>query len=57
MASGAVAGLFVLFQITAPLSTTQIAFNIPIGVQEMVLAIWLIVKGFSSTVETERAAH
>jgi hypothetical protein len=29
------------------MSTTQIVLNVPIGIQEIVLAIWLIVKGFN----------
>lgn len=44
---GLVAGLLVFFQSIALLSGAQIALNLPIGVQEMVLAVWLIVKGFS----------
>jgi hypothetical protein len=41
------AGLLVLFQSIAVLSSTQVVLSVPIGVQEMVLAVWLIVKGFS----------
>ena len=44
---GLAAGLLVLFQSIAVLSGTQVVLNLPIGVQEMVLAVWLIVKGFS----------
>jgi hypothetical protein len=45
-ALGLVAGLLVLFQSIAVLSSTQVVLNLPIAVQEMVLAAWLIVKGF-----------
>jgi hypothetical protein len=31
-----------------PLSTTQVVLEVPLGVQEMVLAVWLIVKGFDT---------
>jgi hypothetical protein len=34
----------------APFSTTQIILNLPILPQEMVLAAWLIVKGFNPAV-------
>ena len=45
--TGLIAGLLVLFQSIAVLSSTQVVLNLPIAVQEMVLAVWLIVKGFS----------
>ena len=45
---GLVAGLLVLFQSIAVLSSTQVVLNLPIAVQEMVLAVWLIAKGFSA---------
>ena len=43
------AGLLVLFQSITVLSSTQVVLSLPIGVQEMVLAVWLIVKGFTPT--------
>jgi len=39
--------LLVLFRQIAPFSTAQVLMSIPIGIQEMVLAVWLIVKGFN----------
>jgi hypothetical protein len=48
-ALGAVAGLLVLFRATGYMSAPQVALNIPIGVNEIVLAIWLLVRGFDST--------
>jgi len=47
-ALGAVAGLLVLFRVTGYMSTPQVALNLPIGVNEIVLAIWLLVRGFDS---------
>ena len=41
------AGLLVLFELITPLETIHIALQAPLGVQEMVLAVWLIVKGFN----------
>jgi Domain of unknown function (DUF4386) len=48
-ALGLVAGLLVMFRVIETMSSFQVALNIPIGVQEMVLAVWLILKGFSPT--------
>jgi hypothetical protein len=45
---GLTAALLVLFGFTAPLSTLQVALNLPFFVNEMVLAVWLIVKGFAA---------
>ena len=44
-----VAGMLVMFRLIDPLSTFQVVLALPIAVQEMVLAVWLIVKGFNST--------
>ena len=41
-----VSGLLVMLRLTAPMSTTQVLLALPIAVQEMVLAVWLIAKGF-----------
>ena len=43
---GAVAALLVMFGVTGSMSTVQVVLNVPIGVNEIVLAVWLIVKGF-----------
>jgi Domain of unknown function (DUF4386) len=43
----ALSSLLAMFNIFPPFSTTQIVLDIPIGVQEMVLAVWLIIKGFN----------
>jgi hypothetical protein len=45
-----VAGVCVMLSLIGPLSTSQVVLAIPIGVQEMVFAVWLIVKGFSLSV-------
>jgi hypothetical protein len=41
------AGVLVIYGLE-PLSTTQVVLEVPLGVQEMVLAVWLIVKGFDA---------
>lgn len=48
-ALGATAGLLVLFRAIDTMSGAQVALNLPIGVQEIVLAVWLIWKGFNTT--------
>jgi len=44
-----VAGLLVMLGLIIPVSTIHIVLNLPIAVQEMVLAVWLMVKGFNSS--------
>jgi hypothetical protein len=36
-----------VFQAIIPMSAPQIVLNLPIFLQEMVLAVWLIAKGFN----------
>ena len=43
-----VSGLLVMFGAATPLGSTQTLMAGPIALQEMVLAVWLIAKGFSS---------
>ncbi len=43
------AALLTIFGQITPMSTVFVVLNLPIGLQEMVLAVWLIVKGFSSS--------
>ena len=49
---GAAAALLVLFGVTGSMSPVQMALNAPIGLQEMVLAVWLIAKGFNASALT-----
>jgi uncharacterized protein DUF4386 len=39
--------LLVMFNAIGAFSTAQVVLNLPIAVQEMALAVWLIIKGFN----------
>jgi len=41
----------------APFSTPQVILNLPILPQELVLAVWLIVKGFNPSVIASKSPH
>jgi len=49
VALGLVASVLVMFRVIGYMSTAHVGLNLPIAVQEMVLAVWLIVKGFNSS--------
>ncbi len=40
-------GFLIMFQLQTAFSTINMAMNLPIGLQEMVMAVWLIAKGFN----------
>ena len=42
-------GLLVIFGVIEPLSPPQVVLALPIFLQEMVLAVWLIAKGFNAS--------
>ncbi len=44
-----IVNMLLLFRIVEPMAPIQVALSAPIALQEMVLAIWLIVKGFNSS--------
>ena len=53
---GLAAGLLVMFGFFSPTSTISDVLQIPIGVQEMFFAVWLIVKGFNPSAMAPEAA-
>jgi len=50
------ANMLVMFRLTNPMSTIQTVLNIPIFFNEVVLALWLIVKGFNPSVVVSESA-
>ena len=42
-----ISAVLVMFNVIAPFSTIQVIFQLPILPQELVLAVWLIAKGFN----------
>ncbi len=48
-------GLLGMFHLIVPMSTIQVVLSLPIGLQEMVMAVWLIVKGFNLSTSAESA--
>src|SRR5512136_2686102 len=47
--------LLVMFHLLPPFGTIQVILNLPILPQELVLAVWLIVKGFNPSAVASRA--
>jgi len=51
-----ISALLVMFNLLPPFGTIQVILNLPILPQELVLAVWLIVKGFNPSAVTSGAA-
>jgi hypothetical protein len=51
-----ISAVLVMFNIIAPFSTIQVIFQLPILPQELVLAVWLIAKGFNPSAVASGAA-
>jgi hypothetical protein len=50
-------GVVIMFGIAGPFSPAAVALNVPIGVNELVLAVWLIVNGFNSSAINQHDQH
>ncbi len=51
-----IASMLVMFRLISPMGTIQGVSNLPIALQEMVLAVWLIFKGFNSSAIASESA-
>ena len=51
-----IAAVLLVFGVISPMSPAQIVLAVPIGLQEMGLAVWLIVKGLDRTVLVQQRA-
>lgn len=49
--------LLVMYGLIAPFGTEQLILNLPMLPQELVLAVWLIVKGFNPSVIASKSPH
>jgi hypothetical protein len=49
-------GFLILFQVTGSMSMVTTAMNLPILFQELVMAVWLIAKGFNPSVIASQPA-
>jgi hypothetical protein len=52
-----VASMLVMFNVIGAFSVPQVVLNLPIAVQEMALAVWLIVKGFNPSAIASVVTH
>ncbi|HEY3420721.1 MAG TPA: DUF4386 domain-containing protein [Methanomassiliicoccales archaeon] len=52
-----VSAVLAMFSLISPFSVGQVILNLPILVQELVLAAWLIIKGFNPSAKAAGTAH